>query len=84
MHSIRVSGIAIVDDNWVLCGCFSASDLRVLLPLSVSRRTHLSDVSLQGITVESFYRFNTTVLDFVQEVVKTVRELVEKSHLDLH
>lgn len=52
LHDNRVSGIAIVDDNWVLCGCFSASDLR-------------------GITVESFYRFNTTVLDFVQEVVKT-------------
>jgi hypothetical protein len=36
---------------------------------------------LQGITVESFRRFNTTVLEFVQEVVKTVRELAQQSHV---
>jgi CBS-domain-containing membrane protein len=28
LHGNRVSGIAIVDDNWTLCACFSASDLR--------------------------------------------------------
>lgn len=28
LHNNRISGLAIVDDNWALCGCFSASDLR--------------------------------------------------------
>jgi CBS-domain-containing membrane protein len=60
LHDNRVSGVAIVDDNWSLCGCFSASDLR-------------------GITVESFRRFDTTVLEFVQDVVKTQAERVPVS-----
>lgn len=70
----RLSGIAIVDDKWSLCGCFSASDLRVLpsTPRSWVRDDSPVDSS-QGITVDSFAEFDRSILGFLQKVTKTVR-----------